>query len=329
MSKVLILYSSIILLVIGAVSFFFFQNYKFESSFSADTIDEVAVINQMPHYEAQGYQANTAIIPAETEVSADDFADTSYASILVDNTSNTILEAHNIYRRIYPASTTKLMTAILVAKAADEGKFTFDDMVTIDHSPNVTDPDAVASDIKVGDSISVRNLLYGMLIKSYNDYAVILAELVGGDVENFCQMMNEEAYSLGATGCHFVNPNGLHEDDHYVTAYDMYLIVREAANYDIIAQADSQRSYSYTYLDSDGNELSDDITPTNMFLSGTYTLPSNIEMTVWKTGTTRLAGNVLTMTADIDGKSYTMFVADSNSPQDLYQLYGRMFNMTN
>ena len=148
MSKVLILYSSIILLVIGAVSFFFFQNYKFESSFSADTIDEVAVINQMPHYEAQGYQANTAIIPAETEVSADDFADTSYASILVDNTSNTILEAHNIYRRIYPASTTKLMTAILVAKAADEGKFTFDDMVTIDHSPNVTDPDAVASEIK-------------------------------------------------------------------------------------------------------------------------------------------------------------------------------------
>lgn len=66
-----------------------------------------------------------------------------------------------------------------------------------------------------------------------------------------------------------------------------------------------------------------------MFLSGTYTLPSNIEMIVWKTGTTRLAGNVLTMTADIDGKSYTMFVADSNSPQDLYQLYGRMFNMTN
>ena len=101
------------------------------------------------------------------------------------------------------------------------------------------------SQLKAGCTITVRNLIYGLLMRSYNDYAMILAEYVSGDVSTFCERMNNKAFQIGATGSHFVNPHGLHEDDHYITAYDMYLILQEAEKYDIIREVDTYNSFTY------------------------------------------------------------------------------------
>lgn len=329
MGKISIFYFMIILLCLGSVSFFMARGLVYENSYDPKTVDETSVTaSTMQHYPLTGFQSEYAVLPKDTEIAAEDFTDNSYASLLVDNTDREVLEAHNGLRRIYPASTTKLMTALVTCKAAEEGKISLDDEVTLEHDPVISDPDAVKSSLTAGCRISVRNLLYGLLLKSYNDYAVILAEYVDQDVTSFVDDMNREAWNIGATGTHFVNPNGLHEDDHYVTAYDMYLIINEAMKYDMIREIDQSHSYSYTYLDASGNELQDDITPTNLFLNGNYKLPSNIQIQVWKTGTTSLAGNVLVMVADVHEKSYTMFVADSVGPENLYSLYTRMFNLT-
>ena len=220
------------------------------------------------------------------------------------------------------------MTALVVCDALYAGQFGLEDEITIDHDPNITEEGALKSEIKPGCTITVRNLLYGLLMKSYNDYAVILAELVAGNQASFCDLMNQKALEIGATGSHFANPHGLHDDNHYITAYDMYLILQEAEKYDIIREIDSYDSFSYTYTDAEGAICEDDITPTNMFLAGNIALPSNITINSWKTGTTELAGNILAMNVTIDDKEYSMFVADSVSPDDLYDKYGLLFNLT-
>jgi len=313
---------------IGVVGFFLLKCLTFDSHFSNKTIDNIKTTDNLPTLDALGYQSEYAVVPANTEINSDAFTNDTYAALLVDNTDKKAIIAHNAFRRIYPASTTKLMTALVVLKAVDDGKISLDDVVTLSSTTDISDPDAVKSNLTAGCSISVRNLLYGLLIKSYNDYAVILANYVGGNEQTFVDSMNAEAASLGATGCHFVNPNGLHDDNHYITAYDMYIIINAVSKYDIIHEIDSKSSFTYTYKDANGNEQTDDITPTNLFLDVNDSLPSNIEIEAWKTGTTSLAGNVLTMNVNIDGKNYTLFAADSISPKDLYSCYSRMFNMT-
>ena len=92
------------------------------------------------------------------------------------------------------------------------------------------------------------------MIKSANDAAVAIAEHIGGSVEGFAEMMNKEAQAIGATNSHFVNPHGLTADNHYVTAYDMYLIFNEALKYDGVGDIIRMTSYDSVYTDKDGKE---------------------------------------------------------------------------
>ena len=96
------------------------------------------------------------------------------------------LVSYNSLRRIYPASTTKLMTAIVVCDALYKGEISLDDQITLQHDTSITEEGALVSQLKSGCTITVRNLLYGLLMKSYNDFAVILAEYVGGSEDAFC-----------------------------------------------------------------------------------------------------------------------------------------------
>ncbi len=328
MGKAVIYYLILIILAVLSVGFFINKNMKYSDAYDSETINEIQVSSSMPMYEPGGYQSVYAVIPDGEDVNADQFKDDTYAVLLVDNEERVPIVSYNSLRRIYPASTTKLMTALVVCDALYAGQFGLEDEITITHDPNITEEGALKSEIKPGCTITVRNLLYGLLMKSYNDYAVILAELVAGDQASFCERMNQKAFEIGATGSHFANPHGLHDDNHYITAYDMYLILQEAEKYDIIREIDSYDSFSYTYTDAEGVICEDDITPTNMFLAGNRALPSNITINSWKTGTTELAGNILAMNVTIDDKEYSMFVADAVSPDDLYDKYGLLFNLT-
>lgn len=328
MAKYVIYYIVLFLAAAGTIAFFINRSVTFDNKYKEDIINEVSIDTSMPCPELKGYQSMFAVVPDNTELNAKQFEDDTYATLLVDTDNNIPLVAHNALRRIYPASTTKLMTGILVCDAINNGELSLDDEITVSDDIDFGDPEALVSPLTGGCKITVRSLLYGLMMRSYNDFACILAECVAGNQGAFVEMMNNKAYQIGATGCHFANPHGLHDDNHYVTAYDMYLILNEAKKYDILKEIDSYSSFTYSYVDTDGNVLEDDISPTNMFLAGEYKTPSNITIHEWKTGTTDAGGYILTMNVEVDKGNYCLFVADKNSPDDLYNKIGMLFNYT-
>ncbi len=124
----------------------------------------------------------------------------------------------------YPASTTKIMTALLVLKYCE-----LDETETcIDEDLSTLEPGSTLAGIKVDETLTIHDLLYCLLLPSGNEAANMLARHVGGTIENFVWMMNQEAIVLGCTGTHFANPHGLHDENHYTTARDLYRIASEA-----------------------------------------------------------------------------------------------------
>ena len=155
------------------------------------------------------------------------------AAVLVDPETDAIAYALNEHEELYPASLTKIMTALLVLEAVDEGKLTLDQELTA----SSTAFDGLSSDgsnagIKAGEIMSVRNLLYCMLVVSANEACNILAEAVSGSVDAFVEKMNARAAELGCANTHFKNANGLHDPGHYTSAWDLYLITKEAMTHD-------------------------------------------------------------------------------------------------
>lgn len=142
-------------------------------------------------------------------------------AVLIDFTSGQVLYDKNMNQKMYPASTTKILTAIL---AIENGKL--DDIVTA--SDNVTKVDGNSIFLSPGEKMTLRDLLYALLLESANDAAIAIAEHIGGSVENFARMMNQKAKEIGTKNSNFVNPNGLPDQNHYSTPYDMALIGRYA-----------------------------------------------------------------------------------------------------
>lgn len=160
--------------------------------------------------------------------------------MLMQTDTRKILYEKNIDERIYPASITKLMTAILVVENCE-----LDEIVTVSENAVTSVPSGyVNSNLQVGEELTVENLLYVMLIPSANDAANALAEHVAGSVESFASMMNTKAKELGCTGSNFTNPSGLHEEEHYTTVRDLSLIAREAISNNTIRKIVGTTNYS-------------------------------------------------------------------------------------
>lgn len=145
----------------------------------------------------------------------------SRSAIIYERSSSTILYRKNENKKVKMASTTKIMTAIIVIE-----KSNLDDIVTISRKAAGTGGSRLG--LHAEDKISVHDLLYGLLLCSGNDAAVALAEYVGGDVFHFANLMNSKTSELGLTSTHFVTPHGLDNDDHYTTAYELALITNYA-----------------------------------------------------------------------------------------------------
>lgn len=141
--------------------------------------------------------------------------------IVMDFTTGQVLYDKNMNQRMYPASTTKTLTAII---AIEKGHL--NDIVTA--NDDVTKVDGNSMYLKPGEKLTLEQLLYAMLLESDNDAAIDVADYIGGNIKNFAVMMNDKAKEIGAKNSHFVNPNGLPNKDHYSTPYDMALIARYA-----------------------------------------------------------------------------------------------------
>ncbi len=142
------------------------------------------------------------------------------AAILVDVRTGQILYEREIYRRLPPASTTKMLTAILAIE-----RLPLEATVTIS-ARAASQRSGSAIGLEAGEQWSVNDLLRAMLVRSANDAAVAVAEAISGSVEAFAEEMNKKAKQIGARDSHFVNPHGLNAPDHYSTAYDLALIAR-------------------------------------------------------------------------------------------------------
>ena len=224
------------------------------------------------------------------------------AAIIVERNSGKVIYEKEAQTQNYPASVTKVLTAILAIENCK-----LDDIATVSQSAISSIPrEYIVAPLKVGEEIKIEDLLYALMLKSANDAAYVLAEHIGGSVEGFADMMNKKAEEIGCKGTHFVNPNGIHNANHYTTAYDLYLISNYAMKNDTFAKIVS--TYSYTLPATNKYPNKDRVMKnTNEFInpnSGFY----NKNVKGIKTGTTIPAGNCLITNAQENGLDFIMVV---------------------
>lgn len=265
--------------------------------------------------ESQLFAADLSVIP-EGEDNGTDRKLTAESVLLVDATENEVVYADNIYQKMYPASITKIVTALVALKNSK-----MDDVVTISHdAANITEPGAKLCGFKEGCTISMRELLTAFLVYSGNDAGVAIAEHVAGSVDKFADMMNAQAKEIGATHSHFVNPHGLHDDNHYTTAYDIYLFFNELVkNYGSFVDIISQGIVKIEYKGPDGSYASRTFTSTDRYLVGTQTPPEGVSVIGGKTGTTGLAGSCLVLYSEGENThKYISVILKAATGDDLF-----------
>ena len=235
--------------------------------------------------------------------------------LLFSLSNHKVLYANGIYDKVYPASITKIMTAML---ALQSGKL--NDTVTITQDNVTLEDGSQVCGFVAGDQVTLDQLLHCLLVYSGNDAASAIAEYVGGNTENFVQMMNDYAAKLGCTGTHFSNPHGLQDENHYTTPYDIYLMLNEAFTYPEFTEITELPSYTVTYTGSDGTEKSTTLTATDHYLTGEATAPKDVTILGGKTGTTEVAGNCLAiLTQNAYGKTFVSIVMGAATKELLYQ----------
>ena len=161
----------------------------------------------------------------------------SRAYVVIDRKSNTILIGKNENQKKKMASTTKIMTALIVIEHTNLSD-------TVEISKKAASTGGSRLGLKTGDKISVSDLLYGLMMRSGNDAAVALAEYVSGSISNFAELMNHKALELGLSNTHFVTPHGLDEDEHYTTAYELAILSNYALHNEIFAKIVGTKDYT-------------------------------------------------------------------------------------
>ena len=269
----------------------------------------------------KSFTDHLAVIDGDTIENDAVDASLSEASLIVNLDTNEVASAKNIYEQLYPASTTKILTAYLVLENCDN----LDDTLTVSENALNLESGSSVCGFQVGDVVTVRDALYGMMLCSGNEAAVALAEYISGDVDSFATLMNETATKLGATNSHFVNPNGLTDEDHYTTVYDLYIIFQAALEnsnfYDIVTAT----SYTANYTDASGEAVTKEWTSTNRYIAGTETAPDGVTVLGGKTGTTTAAGSCLVLLSEnSSGTPFISVVLAAETRDNLYVLMNEL-----
>ena len=238
------------------------------------------------------------------------------AAIVVDGDNNEVLYDYNAYEKRYPASVTKIMTTLVILRALDAGELTPETQVTASKQAVTLPEGSSTAGIVEGEVLTIEQLLYCDLLPSGNEACNILAEALCGTQDAFVERMNQTAAELGMTGTHFANPHGLHDPDHYTTAYDIYLMAAAAMKYDLFRTIVSTPTYTLepTNKVSEPRVLhSTNALISNWYVSGvTYSKAIGI-----KTGYTEEAGRCLASAAtDSQGRTFFCVVLGSEYAQD-------------
>lgn len=241
---------------------------------------------------------------------------TAKAGMLISLDTDEILFEKNINQKVYPASITKIMTAVLMLESK---KFDPKAKIKINQAclDVVLGTGLSVSLLKEGEELTHLDLLYTVLLSSYGDCTYLAAEFFGGSYENFVNMMNEKAKKLGMTGTHYSNPVGLHEEGTYTTVKDTYVLTKHALQYELFKTVTSASRYKITTTKGTTRTLS----TTNFLLDKAtnywYQYASGV-----KTGFTEAAGRCLVSTASYNGYNYMCILFGcTNSMSKRYDFY--------
>ncbi len=260
----------------------------------------------------------------ERDVNADAIFISAAEAALFDLANEDVLYAKNIFEQRSPASLTKIMTALVALRYGN-----LDDMVTVDEAAFDIETDSSVCELHLGDRLTLKQLLYGMMIASGNDAAQMIAEYVGGgSISNFIDLMNQTALELGATHTHFVNAHGLTAADHYTCAYDIYLMLNAAMKYDIFMDIIQRENYYAEYTDASGDAYGMTWTTTDHYLTGEASKPDNVIVYGGKTGTTQDAGACLALVSkDMYGNPFMSVILHSDSKETLYPEMNQLLSL--
>ncbi len=207
------------------------------------------------------------------------------SKIIMEVNSNRVLFEENAYEQKYMASTTKILTAIVIIENCN-----LDDIITI--TKKTTGIEGSSIYLEEGEKLSVKDLLYGLMLRSGNDCAETLAVHCSGNIKEFAELMNKTAKKIGALNSNFVNPHGLHDDNHYTTAYDLALISAYSIKNSIFKEIVSTKSIKIPFTTRDYDR----------FLINKNKMLSNFEgSTGIKTGYTKKAGRCLVTSCERNG----------------------------
>lgn len=286
-----------------------------EDSFTADH-PELGVLGQgeeasIPYFAKDLCVANEDVAAIEADTSE------AFAACFFKLDTKEILYAKNVHQRLFPASTTKIMTALVTLEQADD----LETQTTVSKEAITFNESGVSkADLKEGDVLTLHQLLYALLTVSANDAANVLAEQVGGSMEAFVELMNAQAQKIGATNTHFVNPNGLHDEEHYTTVYDLYLIFQEAMKHEEFIEILKAASYEASYMAADGSPVVKTWASSNLFTKGDMTVPEGVTAVGGKTGTTSAAKSCLVqLFEDAQGNSYVAIILGCEERAKLYE----------
>ena len=217
------------------------------------------------------------------------------AAVLIDANTGEVLFAKNMRQRMYPASTTKIMTLIL----ALESGIPMETMVVIPAQASQIESGSTIIPVYPGDEMTFRDLLYGFMMRSGNDGANAVAVLVSGTLDGFVERMNRKAAEMGCEDTHFVNAHGLPDPEHYTTARDLALITQYAMQNDLFREIVGTFSYTMT-IRRNNETFSHRITSTDLMINKDSSYYYQYCVGV-KTGTTSAAGNCFVGAAERDG----------------------------
>ena len=302
-----------------------YQENQLDVSFSYDIEQQMYGTQDKQLYvqKAKAYASDFCVSAHNIGLNGLSFSQKSKVALF--NLEETTVEfAHNIHEKAYPASITKIMTAIIALKYGN-----LEDMVTISKNAINLEEGSMELGFRVGDEISLYELLHGLLIFSGNDAAMAIAEHIGGTTANFVEMMNEEAKLLGATNTHFVNPSGLHDENHYTTAYDIYLMLEEALKYDVFVKLIQLENYNLTFY-RNGEKIAKRIDATDQYLTNQVTPPKNVTVLGGKTGTTSDAGSCLALVSqNAYGEVFISIVLKASTKTQLYDYMNQFLSQIN
>lgn len=250
------------------------------------------------------------ILPSASAYTPTNFDIDAEGALLINTDTGNIIYTKNADKRLYPASLTKLMTALVLYENTEDID---SETITVSQYAinSLQGTDSSVGGLKVGEVLTVRQMLYVLLLSSANDGANAIAEHVSGSIEDFCKKMNDKAAALGMTNTHYVNAHGLHDDEHYTTVNDMYKLTTAFLAVDILRDI----SYTTKYkLEATNKSSSRTLTTTNFLLLNNsercsaekyrgqlyyYKYAKGV-----KTGYTDMAGRCLITTASKNGYNY-------------------------